>query len=61
MTTYKITLESKKNNKINRIKGELIKMIKKKRSKRAYHHVHIIKEQESDFVRFKLDAIKSLL
>ena len=61
MTTYNTILKNNDNNRLKKLQGELIAMMKKKRIKKQFHNPMIMKEQESDYVRFKLDAIKFLL
>lgn len=61
MTTYNTVLKNDNNNSIRKIKGVLIAMMKKKRIKKHHNHLGTVKQQELDYVRFKLDAIKFLL
>lgn len=49
------------NNRVIEKEGELIKMWMKKRSRRHSKNIGIRKQQQSDYVRFNLDILNSLL
>lgn len=61
MTTYTKTFKIHKTfDKVKDIQGGLITMMKK-RFKKQGHSQEIVNKKESDYIRFKLDAIKILL
>jgi len=57
----KNTILNISNNRIIEIQGELIEMWMKKRSRRHFKNTDMRQQQQSDYVRFKLDILKSLL
>jgi len=60
MTTNN-TIQNIKYNKITEIQGELITMLTKKKKIKHTKNIFIIKQQESDYVRFELDVLTLLL
>jgi len=60
MTTNN-TILNFSNNRMIETQGELIKMWMKKRSRRCSKNIGMRKQEKSDYVRFKLDVLNSLL
>lgn len=60
MTTNN-TILNVSNNRIRKIQGELIEMWMKKKSRKHSKNIFMGKQQQSDYVRFKLDVLNSLL
>lgn len=60
MTTNN-TILNVSNNRIRKIQGELIEMWMKKISRKNSKNIGIRKQQQLDYVRFKLDVLNSLL
>jgi len=59
--TTKNTILNISNNRIIEKQGELIKMWMKKRSRRHSKNIDMRKQQQSDYIRFNLDILNSLL
>ena len=59
--TTKNTILNISNNRIIEKQGELIKMWMKKRNRRHLKNIDMRKQQQSDYIRFNLDILNSLL